>query len=102
MTASTGNRLTIAVTSMTVFPGAQKLTGALRTIVLAVPSAAQVDAGDGTIGSASRPTLAALAGRNVVVLTDAGEGDARRRARPAGAISASRIATAVVAGHGGP
>jgi hypothetical protein len=99
---TTGTRLTLAVSSLTLFPGALKLTGVARTIVLSVPSSAQVDAGDGTLGSAGSTTLAALDGRNVVVLTTPAKATlAVALARP-GAISASRIATATPATPGGP
>jgi peptidoglycan LD-endopeptidase LytH len=99
--SATGNRMTLAVSSLTLFPGAQKLTGVARTIVLSVPSSAQVDAGDGTLGSGST-ALAALDGKNVVVLTTPARATlAVALARP-GAISASRIATATPATPGGP
>lgn len=102
VTATTANRLTLTVTSLTVFPGAQKLASISRPLVLSVPATAQVDAGDGTLGSADSATLAALAGRSVVVLTVPVKATlAVALARP-GAISASRIATVVLVGHGGP
>jgi hypothetical protein len=102
VTASTGNRLTLAVISLTVFPGAQKLTNLGRSIVLSVPSTAQVDVGNGTLGSAGSTTLSALDGRSVVILTAPAKATlAVALARP-GAISASRIATATVAAAGGP
>ena len=72
------------------------------SIVLTVPSTTQVDAGDGTLGSAGSATLAELAGKNVVVLTAPAKATlAVALARP-GAISASRIATTTTASTGGP
>ena len=102
VTRATGDRLTLASTSMTVLPGTQRLTGGARTIVLSVQSTAQIDVGDGTIGSADATTLDQLAGRQVVVLTAPAKATlAVALARP-GAISASRIATVAMVGHGGP
>jgi peptidoglycan LD-endopeptidase LytH len=102
VTASTGSRVTLAVSSLTLFPASQKLTGVVRTIVLSVPSSAQVDAGNGTLGSAGSTDLAALDGKNVVVLTTPAKATlAVALARP-GAISASRIATVTPAAAGGP
>ncbi len=102
VTSSTGGRVTLAVTSLTLFPASQKLTGVVRTIVLTVPSSAQVDAGDGTLGSAGSTDLGALAGKNVVVLTTPARATlAVALARP-GAISASRIAAVTSAPAGGP
>jgi hypothetical protein len=92
VTGSTGSRLTLAVTSMTVFPGAQKLTNFGRSIVLSIPSTAQVDAGDGTLGSASSTALSALDGRSVVVLTAPAKATLDVALARPGALSASRIA----------
>ena len=100
--STTANRLTLAVGSLTLFPGAQKLTGVARTIVLSVPGTAQIDAGDGTLGSADSTALTALDGRNVVVLTSPAKATlAVALARP-GAISASRIARSTQGPSGGP
>jgi hypothetical protein len=102
VTALAGNKLTLAPTSMTLLPGAQKLGTTAKTLVLTVPAAAQIDTGDGTIGSADAASLAALEGQQVVVLTAPARATlAVALARP-GAISASRIATVALAGHGGP
>jgi len=101
VTAASGNRLTLTVTSVTVFPGSQKLTSLGRPLVLSVPATAQVDTGDGTLGSADSTDLAALAGKGVVVLTTPAKATlAVALARP-GAIAASRIATATSVPLGG-
>jgi hypothetical protein len=101
VTDATGNRLKVELTSLTIFPGGQKLSTPGRSLVLSVPSTAQIDAGDGTIGSAGSTDLASLDGRNVVVLTVPAKATlAVALARP-GAISASRIATVALVGHGG-
>jgi hypothetical protein len=102
VTKSAGGRLTIQPTSVTVLPNGEKLTGIARPIVLSVPSTAQVDAGDGTLGSAGSATLAELAGKDVIVLTAPARATlAVALARP-GAISASRIATVTSAPLGRP
>jgi hypothetical protein len=102
ITATTETRLTLAVTSVTVFPGAEKLSGFAKTLVLSVPGSAQVDAGDGSVERASATSLAGLVGRNVVVLTSPARATlAVALARP-GAIGASRIATTTPAPPGGP
>lgn len=102
VTRSAGNRLTVAPTSMTVLPGTQKLTGIAKTIVLTVPSTTQIDVGNGTIGSAGTATLAELAGKQVVVLTTPAKATLPVALARPGAISASRIATVALVGHGGP
>jgi len=100
--ATTAGRMTIAATSLTLFPGAQKLTGMARTIVLSVPAAAQIDEGDGTIVTAGATGLASLDGRNVVVLTSPAKATLAVALAKPGAISASRIAAAGSAPPGGP
>jgi hypothetical protein len=95
------NRLTLSSTSMTVFPGGQKLTGA-RSIVLSVPASAQVDEGDGSVVAADPALLPDLAGRNVVVLTAPARATLSVAATKPGAISASRIAAITQAAPGGP
>ena len=102
VTSLSGNKLTLTPTSMTLLPGTQKLGASVKTLVLSVPAAAQIDTGDGTIGSADTSSLAALEGEQVVVLTSPAKATlAVALARP-GAISAARIATVALGGHGGP
>jgi hypothetical protein len=95
------NRLTVALTSLTVFPGAQKVTGT-RSIVLSVPSSAQVDEGDGSIVTADSTSVAQLAGRNVIVLTAPARATLPVAGARPGAISASRIAAVTQVAPGGP
>jgi hypothetical protein len=102
VTASADNRLTLAVISLTVFPGAQKLTNLGRSIVLSVPSTAQVDVGNGTLGSAGSTALSALDGRSVVVLTAPARATLAVALGRPGALSAARIAAATAAAAGGP
>lgn len=99
---STGKTLTLGLTSMTLLPAAQKLATRATSIVLAVPSSAQLDLGDGTITPAAAGPLGELAGQQVVVLTAPERATlAVAEARP-GAISAARIAAVATAAHGGP
>ncbi len=101
LTRWTENRLTLALTSMTIFPGGLKVTG-VRSLVLSVPTSAQVDEGDGSVVAADPALLPDLAGRNVVVLTSPARATlAVAVARP-GAINASRIAAVTQVAPGGP
>jgi hypothetical protein len=102
VTALAGNRLTLAPSSLTLLPGAQKLGTTAKTLVLSVPPAAQIDTGSGTIGSADATSLAALEGQQVVVLTSPAPATLAVALAKPGAISASRIATVALGGHGGP
>ncbi len=101
VTTSADGRLTLKVTSLTVVPSGEKLTGRGR-LVLSVPATAQVDSGDGTIGSAASTALADLAGKSVVVLTSPARATLSVALARPGASSVSRIATAVPVGPGGP
>lgn len=99
---SAGDLLTVAPSTVTLLPGTQKIVTSARSIVLSVPDTAQIDTGDGTIGSTGSISLADLAGRNVVVLTAPAKATlAVALARP-GAITAARIAATAAATHGGP
>src|SRR5579859_6975937 len=69
VTHATADRLTIAPTSVTLLPGTQKVAAGVKSTVLAVPGTTQIDAGDGTIGTADSMSVADLAGSSVVVLT---------------------------------
>jgi hypothetical protein len=100
--STTANRLTLAVSSLTLFPGSQRLTGVARTIVLSVPGTAQIDVGDGTIGSTRSTALTALDGRNVVILTSPAKATLAVALAKPGAISASRIAAVTQGPSGGP
>jgi hypothetical protein len=100
--STTANRLTLAVSSLTLFPGSQRLTGVARTIVLSVPGTAQIDVGDGTIGSARSTALTGLDGRNVVILTSPAKATLAVALAKPGAISASRIAAVTQGPSGGP
>lgn len=102
ITSSTANRITLTPTSMTLLPTAQKVMSAAKSIVLSVPATAQVDTGDGTLGSAGTTDLTALAGRTVVVLTAPARATLAAALGKPGAFSVARIATTVIAGHGGP
>jgi peptidase M23-like protein len=103
VTAFSGNKLTLAPSSLTLLPGAQKLGTTAKTLVLSVPATAQLDTGDGTIGSASdTSSLSALEGEQVVVLTSPARATLAVALAKPGAISASRIAKVALAGHGGP
>ncbi len=102
VTALDGNRLTVAPSSLTLLPDAQKLGTTAKTLVLSVPATAQIDTGDGTIGSAGTSNLAALEGQQVVVLTSPARATLAVALAKPGAISASRIATVALGGHGGP
>ena len=99
---TTGNRITIALSSLTLLPAAQKLDVSGKSIVLAVPSTTQIDSGDGTIGAADTSSIAELAGRPVVVLTAPARATLPVALAKPGAISAARIASVVLVGHGGP
>jgi hypothetical protein len=99
---SAGDRLTIAPSSVTLLPGAQKVASAAKSIVLSVPGTAQIDAGDGTIGSTDSMSLADLAGRNVVVLTTPARATLSVALAKPGAITAARIAAVGAAAHAGP
>jgi hypothetical protein len=101
VTRWTEDRMTLALTSLTIFPGAQKVTGA-RSIVLSVPSSAQVDESDGTIVAADSTSIADLAGRNVVVLTAPARATLPVAVARPGVISASRIAAVTKPAPGGP
>jgi len=95
------NRLTLALTAVTIFPGGQRVTAA-RSLVLSVPTSAQVDEGNGSVVAADSTSIGDLAGRNVVVLTAPTRVTlAVAVARP-GAISASRIAAVTQVAPGGP
>jgi hypothetical protein len=102
VTAVDGNRLTLTPNSMTLLPGAQKLGTTAKALVLSVPAAAQIDTGDGTLGSADATSLAALEGQQVVVLTSPARATLAVALAKPGALSASRIATVAIAAHGGP
>lgn len=99
---ATDSRLTIAPSSVTLLPGTQKVAATAKSIVLSVPVTAQIDSGDGTIGSTDSVSLADLAGRNVVVLTTPAKATLAVALAKPGAITAARIAAAAVAVHGGP
>ena len=95
-------RVTIAPSSVTLLPGAQKVAASVKSIVLSVPDTTQIDSGDGTIGSADSTTLSDLAGRNVVVLTAPARATLSVALAKPGAIAAARIAAVGLVGHGGP
>jgi len=95
------NRMTVSLTSMTLFPGGQKLTG-VKSIVLTVPMTAQVDTGDGSLVTADSTSMPDLAGRNVVVLTAPARATLAVAGVKPGALSASRIAAVMQAATGGP
>lgn len=102
VTGAIGTRVTVAPSSLTLLPGAQKLATGAGAIVLTVSGATQIDSGDGVVGAADATSLAELGGRQVVVLTAPARATlAVALARP-GAISAARIATVTAVGHGGP
>ena len=86
---------------MTLFPGGQKVSG-VRSIVLSVPATAQVDTGDGSLGTADSTSMFDLAGRNVVVLTAPARATLAVALVKPGAIRASRIAAVTQAAPGGP
>jgi hypothetical protein len=98
---ATDDRLTIAPTSVTLLPGTQQVAPTVKSIVVSVPATAQIDSGDGTIGSTDSVSLADLAGRNVVVLTAPAKATLAVALAKPGAISAARIATVALTGHGG-
>jgi peptidase M23-like protein len=98
----TDNRITVALSSLTLLPAAQKLDSSSRSIVLAVPGTAEIDSGDGTVVLADTSSIAELAGRPVVVLTSPARATLPVALAKPGAISAARIASVVLAGHGGP
>jgi Peptidase family M23 len=102
VTHATADRLTIAPSSVILFPGSQKAAAGVKSIVLTVPGTTQIDAGDGTLGSADSMSIADLAGRNVVVLTAPAKATLTVALAKPGAISAARIAAVALAGHGGP
>ena len=93
--------MTVSLTSMTLFPGGQKLSG-VRSIVLSVPATAQVDTGDGSLVTADSTSMFDLAGRNVVVLTAPARATLAVAGVKPGALSASRIAAVTQAAPGGP
>ena len=95
------NRMTVSLTSMTLFPGGQKLTG-VKSIVLTVPTTAQVDTGDGSLVTADSTSMPDLAGRNVVVLTAPARATLAVAGVKPGALSASRISAVMQAAPGGP
>jgi Peptidase family M23 len=95
------NRMTVSLISMTLFPGGQKLSG-VRSIVLSVPTTAQVDTGDGSLVTADSTSMFDLAGRNVVVLTAPARATLAVAGVKPGALSASRIAAVMQAPPGGP
>jgi len=95
------NRMTISLTSMTLFPGGQGVSG-VRSIVLSVPTTAEVDTGDGTIVAADATSMPDLAGRNVVVLTAPARATLAVAGMRPGALAASRIAAVMQAAPGGP
>jgi Peptidase family M23 len=99
---STGTRITVALSSLTLLPGSQKLDVTGKSIVLNVPATTELDAGDGTIGVATTSSVAGLIGSQVVVQTAPARATfAVAVARP-GAFSTSKIATVSLPGHGGP
>jgi len=102
VTHVTADRLTIAPSSVTLFPGSQKIGAGAKSIVLTVPTTTQIDAGDGTIGSADSMSIADLAGKNVVVLTAPAKATLAVALAKPGAISAARIAAVALVGRGGP
>ncbi len=102
MVRATDDRLTIAPSSVTLLPGAQKIPTSSKSIVLSVPVTTQIDSGDGTIGSTDSVSLADLAGRNVVVLTTPAKATLPVALAKPGAITAARIAATAGATHGGP
>jgi len=95
------NRMTVSLTSMTLFPGGQQLSG-VKSIVLSVPTTAQVDTGDGTVVTADATSMPDLAGRNVVVLTAPARATLAVAGVRPGAFAASRIAAVTQAPPGGP
>src|SRR5262249_34561811 len=97
-----GNRITVSLTSLTLLPGSQKLDAAGKSIVLAVPSGTQIDAVDGTVGTAAASSLPELTGGQVVVLTAPARATLAVAVAKPGAISAARIAAVALVGHGGP
>jgi peptidase M23-like protein len=99
---TSGNRITVSLSSLTLLPDSQKLDVSGKSIVLTVPGTAQIDQGDGTIGAANASSLAELAGKQVVVLTAPARATLAVAVAKPGAISASRIATVALVGHGGP
>jgi hypothetical protein len=102
VTSAGDGRLTLTVTSVTLLPGAEKVAAPPKRLVLAVPGTAQLDTGGDVLLEPDATTLAALDGKDVVVLTAPARTTlAVALARP-GAISASRIATAAPALPGHP
>jgi len=99
---TTGNRITISLSSLTLLPAAQKLDASGKSIVLSVPGTTEIDAGDGTIATADTSSIAELAGRPVVVLTAPARATLPVALAKPGAISAARIASVALVGHGGP
>lgn len=99
---TTGNRITVSLSSLTLLPAAQKLDASAKSIVLTVPRTTEIDSGDGTMGKADASSIAELGGRRVVVLTSPMRATLPVALAKPGAISAARIASVVLAGHGGP
>jgi hypothetical protein len=67
-----------------------------------VKSTTQIDSGDGTISAADTSSLAELVGTTVVVLTSPARATLAVALAKPGAISAARIASVTLVGHGGP
>jgi hypothetical protein len=99
---STGTRITVALSSLTLMPGSQKLDVTGKSLVLSVPSTTEIDPGDGTISVADTSSVAELTGRQVVALTAPARATLAVALAKPGAISTSRIATVSLVGHGGP
>jgi Peptidase family M23 len=99
---TTDDRITVALSSLTLLPAAQKLDASTRSIVLTVPTTTEIDSGDGTIGTADTSSIAELAGRPVVVLTSPARATLPVALAKPGAISTARIASVVLTAHGGP
>src|SRR5581483_3714173 len=99
---TSGDRLTIAPSSVTLLPGTQKVAAAVKSIVLSVPDTTEIDTGDGTIGAVDSTTLDALAGQQVVALTAPTKATLAVALAKPGAFAAARIATVALVGHGGP
>jgi peptidase M23-like protein len=102
VTSAADGRITIALSSLTLLPGTQKLPVAPTSLVLAVRSTTQIDSGNGTIGDATALSLPDLAGTQVVVLTSPARATLPIALARPGAISAARIAIVALASHGGP
>jgi len=88
------DRVTLAVTKLTVFPQALTLTKLGRPLVLTVPATTEVDLGGGALSAASTDVLQGLVGKTVVVLTTPTPGTLDAAMAKPGVLSASRIALA--------